>query len=62
MSDKEDMKSILEACRKTGPMDERLVRGTGESSAKNNEEYYADALHGVKYLKFSYDGSEDKDN
>ena len=38
MSDKEDMKSILEACRKTGPMDERLVRGTGESSAKNNEE------------------------
>ena len=52
MSDKEDMKSILEACRKTGPMDERLVRGTGESSAKNNEEYYADAMHGVKYLKF----------
>lgn len=37
MSIKEDMKSILEACRKTGPMDERLVRGTGESSAKNNE-------------------------
>ena len=62
MSDKEDMKSILEACRKTGPMDERLVRGPGESSAKNNEEYYADAMHGVKYLKFSYDGSEDKDN
>ena len=25
-------------------MDERLVRGTGESSAKNNEEYYADAM------------------
>lgn len=50
MSDKEDMKSILEACRKTGPMDERLVRGTGESSAKNNEEYYADAMHGVNIL------------
>ena len=29
---------------------------------ENQEEYYADAMHGVKYLKFSYDGSEDKDN
>ena len=28
MPDREDMKSILEACRRTGPMDESLVRGT----------------------------------
>ena len=36
MSDKkEDMKIILEACRKSGPMDESLVRGTRESSSKN---------------------------
>ena len=34
MPDREDMKSILEACRKNGPMDERLVRGTAESSSR----------------------------
>ncbi len=62
MSDKkEDMKSILEACRKSGPMDESLVRGTRESSSKNGEDYYADAMRGTKYLQFSNDGSEDKD-
>ena len=33
------MTEILEACRKTGPMDERLVRGTVESSPRNSEEY-----------------------
>ena len=43
MPDREDMKSILEACRKTGPMDESLVRGTAESSSRNSEEYHADA-------------------
>lgn len=58
MSDKEDMKSILEACRKSGPMDERLVGGTGESSSKNNEEYYADATRGTNYLQFAYDGKK----
>lgn len=62
MSDKkEDMKSILEACRKSGPMDENLVRGTKESSSKNDEEYYADAMRGTKYLQFSNDGNEGKD-
>ena len=35
MPDREDMKSILEACRRTGPMDESLVRGTVESSSSN---------------------------
>ena len=47
MPDREDMKSILEACRKTGPMDERLVRGTAESSPRNSEEYHADAMRGT---------------
>lgn len=62
MSDKkEDMKSILEACRKSGPMDKSLVRGTRESSSKTDEEYYADAMRGTKYLQFSNDGNEDKD-
>lgn len=58
MPDKEDLKSILEACRKSGPMDERLVRGTGESSSKNNEEYSADATCGTNYLQFAYDGNK----
>ena len=60
MPDKEDMKSILELCRKTGPMDESLVRGTVESSYKNNEDYYADVTRGTNYLQFSYDGNEEK--
>ena len=55
MPDREDMKSILEACRKTGPMDERLVRGTVESSPRNSEEYHADAMRGTNYLQFSHD-------
>lgn len=62
MPDREDMKSILEACRKTGPMDERLVRGTAESSPRNSEEYHADAMRGTNYLQFSYDGNENKGN
>lgn len=60
MSDKEDIKSILEACRKSGPMDENLVRGTRELNSKTNEEYCADAMCGTKYLQFSNDGNEDK--
>ena len=62
MPDREDMKSILEACRKTGPMDERLVRGTVESSPRNSEEYHADAMRGTNYLQFSHDGNENKGN
>ena len=62
MPDREDMKSILEACRKTGPMDESLVRGTAESSSRNSEEYHADAMRGTNYLQFSNDGNEKKDN
>ena len=54
------MKNILEACRKTGPMDEKLVRGTRESKSKNNEEYYADATRGVNYLQFSCDESKNE--
>ena len=60
MPDREDMKSILEACRKTGPMDERLVRGTVESSP--SKEYHADAMSGTNYLQFSHDGNENKGN
>jgi hypothetical protein len=55
MPDREDMKSILEACRRTGPMDESLVRGTVESSSSNSEEYHADAMRGTNYLQFSCD-------
>lgn len=62
MSNREDMESILEACRKTGPMDESLVRGTAESSSKNSEEYHADAIRGTNYLQFSNDGNKNKDN
>ena len=62
MPDREDMKSILEACRKTGPMDENLVRGIAESSSRNSEEYHADAMRGTNYLQFSYDGNENKVN
>ncbi len=61
MPDKEDMKSILEECRKTGPMDESLVRGTAKSSSRSSEEYHADAMCGTNYLQFSNDGNEDKD-
>ena len=61
MPDKEDMKSILEACRKTVPMDESLVRGTAKSSSRSSEEYHADAMCGTNYLQFSNDGNEDKD-
>ena len=52
MPDREDMnmKSILEACRKTGPMDERLVRGTAESSSRNSEEYHADAIYDSEFI------------
>ena len=62
MPDREDMKSILEACRRTGPMDESLVRGTVESSSSNSEEYHADAMRGTNYLQFSCDenGNDDQ--
>ena len=62
MPDREDMKSILEACRRTGPMDESLVRGTAESSSRDSEEYHADATRGTKYMQFSYDGNKDNNN
>ena len=58
MSDKEDMKSILEACRKTGPMDIGLIQNLEGSSYENNEEYCADAMHGTNYLQFSHDGDK----
>lgn len=61
MSDKEDVKKVLEACRKSGPMDENLVRGTTEPGSKDDEEYYADAMRGTKYLQFSHDEDEGKD-
>ena len=35
-------------------MDERLVRGTVESSPRNSEEYHADAMRGTNYLQFSH--------
>ena len=62
MPDREDMKSILEACRKTGPMDENLVRGIAESSSRNSEEYHADAMRGTNYLELWYEGNENKGN
>lgn len=60
MSDKEDMKSILEACRKIGPMDIGLIQNLEESSYENNEEYCADTMHGTNYLQFSHDEDEYK--
>ena len=36
MSDKEDIRKALEASRKSGPMDESMVRGTAELSTKND--------------------------
>lgn len=61
MPDREDMKSILEACRKTGSMDERLVRGTVESSPRNSEEYHANAMqsHGysINYVQITFNGN-----
>ncbi len=62
MADEEDMKSILEACRKIDPMDERLVRGTEESSSRDSEEYHADSMRGTNYLQFSNDGNGNKAN
>lgn len=62
MPDREDMKSILEACRRTGPMDECLVRGTAESSSRDSEEYHADAMRSTNYLQFSNDGNGNKNN
>ena len=44
MSDKEDIRKALEASRKSGPMDESMVRGTAELSTKNDGGYYADAI------------------
>lgn len=54
MSEKTQTKdSILEACRKKGPMDSSIVRGTKESSA---DTYQADAMRDAKSLQFSYNG------
>lgn len=65
MPDREDMKSILEACRKTGPMDERLVRGTVESNPRNSEEYHANAMqsHGysTNYVQITFNDNVDFD-
>ena len=49
-------------CRRTGPMDESLVRGTVESSSSNSEEYHADAMRGTNYLQFSCDENGNDDN
>lgn len=55
MSEKTTVKDpILEACRKKGPMDSSIVRGTKESSA---DTYQADAMKDAKFLQFSYDGN-----
>ena len=61
MSDKEEVRKALEASRKSGPMDENLVRGTTELSTKNGDGYYADAIRGTKYLQFSQDEDDSKD-
>ncbi len=61
MPDREDMKSIIEACRKTGPMDENLVRGTVKLSSRDSKEYHADAMSGTNYLQFSDYINEDKE-
>ena len=55
MSDKEDIRKVLEASRKSGPMDKSMVRGTAELSTKKDDGYYADAIRGTKYLQFSQD-------
>lgn len=61
MSEKAEMKSLLEACRKSGPMDEKLVRGTSTSASQSNDEYCADAMRGTKYVQFAYDENKDED-
>lgn len=61
MSNKENWKEILEACRKKGPMDEKLLRGSTESSEEKDDGYYANAMSGKKYLQFSSDEDEGKD-
>lgn len=61
MSDKEDIRKALETSRKSGPMDESMVRGTAELSTKNDGGYYADAIRGTKYLQFSQDEEDCKD-
>lgn len=61
MSDKDDIRKALEACRKSGPMDESMVRGTAELSTRRNDEYYADAIPGTKHLQFSQDEEDCRD-
>ena len=39
MSNKENWEEILKACRKKGPMDERLLRGSTESSEEKDDGY-----------------------
>ena len=41
MSDKEEIRKALEASRKSGPMDESMVRGTAELSTKKDDGNYA---------------------
>ena len=62
MSEKADMKSILEACRQDGPMDEKLVRGTSTSESQNNDEYCADAMCGTRYVQFSCDNENKQED
>lgn len=57
-SDKDDIKKLLDACRKSGPMDEKLVRGSQRATTQNKDTYYADATYGTKYLRFSCDEDE----
>lgn len=61
MSDKEEIRKALEVSRKSGPMDESMVRGTAELSTKKDDEYYADAIRGTKYVQFSQDEEDCKD-
>lgn len=61
MSDKEEIRKALEASRKSGPMDESMVRGTAELSTKKDDVYYADAIRGTKYVQFSQDEEDCKD-
>ena len=59
MSDKEDIRKALEASRKSGPMDESMVRGTAVLSTKNDGGYCLAVLISYPYSPLHPERIED---
>lgn len=56
---KKNEDSFLEACRKSGPMDSKLVRGASKENELND--YHACAMRDTQFLQFSHDENAHSD-